>query len=117
MIRWMLRILIFGLLGVVAGGLIVTIAEGEEAQFCYDPYGTAVVPEFKATQTLIQVKWSGVPRGEEAGSSWYYDEETDTSICVMWVRMPEQILGDPDMDALGHEVLHCLTGDFHPENE
>lgn len=81
--------------------------------FCYAPYGTDVEPEFEAKQALIQIHWLSGERGEEAESSYYYDEETSTTICVIWVHRPEQVLGDPDMDALGHELLHCLIGDFH----
>jgi len=96
--------------------VVVLSAGGLAAEYCYDPYGTGVIPEFEAKQTLVVVNWVDVGRGGDAGSSYYYDEETRTSICEVWVRMPEQILGDPDMDALGHEVLHCLAGDYHPED-
>lgn len=107
------------LFGIAAGLWIassVKAEENEDGWYCYAPYGTAVIPEFSAERSLIEVRWLTQPRGVEVQSTWYYDEDTDTSICVMWVRMPEQILGDPDMDAFGHEALHCFIGDFHPED-
>lgn len=89
---------------------VYTLAE----EVCYAPYGTDVGEgEFDALRSLIEIHWLYGERGEEANSSWYYDEETDTSICVIWVHRPEQVLGDPDMDALGHEAMHCFIGDFH----
>jgi len=94
--------------------LVSAVALAEE--YCYDPYGSAVIPEWKANQTTILVTWTDAPRGGGANSEWMYDEVEKISICRIWVRMPEQILSDPDMDSLGHEVLHCLTGDFHPED-
>lgn len=90
----------------------VTLAAG----YCYEPYSTAVVTEFEAEQALVIIHWTDTGRGGDAASTLYYDEDTLTSICEVWVHKPEQILGDPDMDALGHEVLHCLVGDFHPED-
>jgi hypothetical protein len=90
---------------------------GAAALYCFNPYGTAVVPEYQATQSLIVVEWVTQGRGEQVDSSWFYDEETDTSICKIWIRLPDQILGDPDMDGIGHEVLHCLTGAFHPKDD
>ncbi len=116
--KTILRILILCTLGILVGGFLMTLAEAEtETRYCYEPYGTAVIPEHIATQALIQIRWEDTERAGDANSSWLYDEETKTGVCVIWVRMPEQILGDPDMDALGHEVLHCLIGDFHPEDE
>jgi len=109
-VRNFLNFVIVFLFG-VATGLLVTPAAAEE--YCYEPYGTIVQPEYIATRTVIEVVWLLGPRGDTAESSWHYDEETGVSVCKIWVRLPEQILGDPDMDALGHEVLHCLTGNFH----
>lgn len=99
---------------VVIAFSVATRAGSEK--YCYHPYSTPVLPEHLAKRTFMEVIWLDQPRGIEAKSAWAYDEETETSICRIWVRMPNQILGDPDMDSLGHETLHCLTGDFHPED-
>ncbi len=84
-----------------------------EEEYCYEPYGAPVEEEYRAGRTLIQVVYLDAERGEEANASYLYDEETDTTICKIWIRVPDQVIGDPDMDSIGHEVLHCLIGDFH----
>jgi hypothetical protein len=55
-------------------------------------------------------------RGGDNYAQWVVGDD-GTADCTLWINMPEQILGDPDMDGMGHELLHCLTGDFHPEDE
>ena len=92
---------------------IIREAYAEEDEYCYEPYGAPVEEEYRAGRTLIQVVYLDVERGEEANASYLYDEETDTAICKIWIRVPDQVIGDPDMDSIGHEVLHCLIGDFH----
>jgi len=97
--------------------IAMTEVYSEEEEFCYAPYGGPVEPEFQAETTLVTVKWIKAERGMEAYASWLYDSETNATICVITARMPDQVLGDPDMDSLGHELLHCLTGDFHQGDE
>ena len=46
--------------------------EAEEEQFCYEPYGTAVQPEFLAKQTYIKVTWLDDVRGAAATAIWMY---------------------------------------------
>ena len=93
--------------------IFVTEAYGED--YCYKPYGTDVQVEFSAEYSLIKINWIKGGRGDvDSLASYYYDEETNATICVITARLPDQVLGDPDMDSLGHELLHCLTGDFHP---
>jgi len=82
-------------------------------KYCYEPYGAPVGEEFVAGRVLVQVVWVEGERGSEVHSSWSYDEETDTTICKVWIRRPEQVEGDPDMTGVGHEFLHCAIGDFH----
>ena len=84
-----------------------------EEEYCYVPYGVGVHPEFVAGISLVTMKWVDGPKGMEAWASYMYDEETNSTICVITARMPDQIIGDPEMDSLGHEFLHCVTGDFH----
>lgn len=84
---------------------------GEE--YCYTPYEEDVRPEFVADISLVTIRWVEGERGMEAFASYYYDEETKATICLIAARMPTNVIGDPDMDTLGHELLHCLTGDFH----
>jgi len=100
-----------GLMIILGLSIAATEVYGEE--YCYVPYGVGVHPEFVAGTSLVKVNWIEGERGMEAQASYMYDEETNSTICVITVRMPDQVIGDPDMDSLGHELLHCLTGDFH----
>jgi len=89
------------------------VADVEE--YCYTPYPSPVTQEFKAARVLVEIEYLDTGRGELVESSWYYDEETDTTICKIWIRIPDDVIGDPDMDGLGHEFLHCMIGNFHPD--
>ena len=91
------------------------VADVEE--YCYTPYPSPVTQEFKAARVLVEIEYLDTGRGELVESSWYYDEETNTTICKIWIRVPDDVIGDPDMDGLGHEFLHCMIGNFHPDEE
>lgn len=93
--------------------LLVAALEAYGEEYCYVPYGTGVHPEFVAGTSLVKVNWVEGERGMAAFASYMYDEETNSTICLITARMPDQVIGDPEMDSLGHEFLHCLTGDFH----
>jgi len=82
---------------------------------CYTEYGGPPQLEHRATHTLIEVVYMDGPVGMETEASWAYDDETGISICKIWIRIPDKILGSADMDGMGHELLHCLTGDYHPD--
>lgn len=87
-------------------------------QVCYQTSGESVKPEYRAEGTSLRVNWvqgTVMYEGEEAVglSVWVYDDDTNTSVCEIWVPMPEQVMGDDDMDTVGHELLHCLAGEFH----
>ncbi len=91
----------------------MSINSAKAVDVCYEPYGGPVEPEYVVDQVLVQIIWVEGERGLETESSFSYDEEINTGICIIWVRMPDEILGDSDMDSIGHEFLHCATGDFH----
>jgi len=55
-------------------------------------------------------------RGGDAFAEWVVRDD-GIADCTLWIHMPQQVLGDPDMDGIGHELLHCLAGNFHPEDE
>ena len=100
--------------------IVATQAYGSEdpdaysnEEYCYVPYGTGVHPEFIAGTSLIKMNWVEGERGMVAYASYLYDEETNSTICLITARMPDQVIGDPEMDSLGHELLHCMTGEFH----
>lgn len=85
--------------------------------FCYEPYGAPIQAEYVLKGTLVLVRWlpaSQMPPNTEAYASWKVDFENNMSVCLLTATPPQQVLGDPRMDALGHELLHCLTGNFHP---
>lgn len=103
---------------VVVGMMLLMPAEAQPVlEYCYAPYGSDVQPEYQVGHTLIRINWLDQTRGNTVESEWIYDEATNMSLCEVWIRIPEQILGDPDMDSLGHEFLHCLVGGFHPEDK
>jgi len=93
---------------------MATAAETDD--YCYAPYSTKVQPERMSTRAVVEVRWfhDGL-RGGDAFSDWTVRSD-GTADCVLWIHMPQQILGDPDMDGIGHEFLHCVAGDFHPED-
>ena len=93
----------------------VTLEVTAVEEYCYAPYPSSVTQEFKAARALVEIEYLDTGRGELVESSWYYDEETDTVLCKIWIRIPDDVIGDPDMDGLGHEFLHCMIGNFHPD--
>ena len=97
-----------------------TCPEGFE---CYRAYGTDVRPEYILMGTIVRVHFLEPTEitlpdtGESvAGYSTYRldPQGRPFSWCEIYVPMPEQVLGDSAMDTIGHELLHCVTGDFHP---
>ena len=94
--------------------LMISFTEVRAKEYCYDPYGSPVTPEFVVEWSFIKFNWVEGERGMEAYASYAYDEETNSTVCLITARMPDEVIGDPEMDSLGHEVLHCVTGDFHP---
>ena len=98
----------------LAFAMLIIIQESHAEEYCYDPYGVSVTPEFVADWAFVTFNWVEGERGMEALASYVYDEDTNSTICVVTARMPDQVIGDPDMDAIGHEIMHCITGDFHP---
>jgi hypothetical protein len=94
-----------------------------EYAVCYEPYdppfvdyGDANVHKVELTVHWIDTE-TATDNGAEAWSEFIILPEQDTSICDIYVQPPVAMLGDPLMDALGHEVLHCLAGNFHAVDE
>ncbi len=88
-------------------------ARAEEICYCAEQYGVPVKPEYIADWAFVTFNWVEGEPGMAAHASYVYDEETNSVICVVTARMPDNVLGDPEMDSIGHEILHCVTGDFH----
>lgn len=91
-----------------------------ENMVCYVPYGEAVEPEYVLEGTIVKVNFidpADMPDGYEAYAQFTVDPNQKFSWCVITTTMPEHVLGDSAMDALGHELLHCLTGQFHTPTE
>ena len=87
-----------------------------ETMVCYEPYGSSVEPEYILAGTIVQVKFVSadeLPDGFEAYAQWEVDTDKNISWCIITTTLPKQVLGDAAMDALGHELLHCITGQFH----
>lgn len=97
---------------------IADITPVEETElYCYEPYGAIIEPKYILNGTIVAVEFidaGDMPDGTEAYARWSVDFDANVSYCVITAVLPEHMLGDPRMDALGHELLHCLTGEFHP---
>lgn len=93
----------------VAIGVILLLADLAKAS---EP----IVAEFHAHQAIVKIEW--VDEGDElldeewGATSYYHDEETQTTICVITTSRPV-LVDDVWSDTLGHELLHCLMGDYH----
>lgn len=109
--------------------MIVESAAQDIDPICYENQGVIVQPTREMTNLLISVNWfdtldeleSVLERrtGEDQTGTEGYSEcetyaERDIGWCEIWVVRPTYVLGDPNMDSLGHEVLHGLMGDYHP---
>lgn len=84
---------------------------------CYEAYGAPVEPEYILNGSVVLVQFiaeEDMPDGMEAYAQYSVDFDTNTSLCVITTILPIRVLGDSKMDALGHELLHCITGSFHP---
>lgn len=89
---------------------------------CYENVGELVKPEFELNNVSLTVHWYntveelGSATGQhdaEALSSCEHYPVANMAFCEVWVARPRNVVGDPQMDSLGHEVLHGLMGDFH----
>lgn len=96
---------------------IADIRPVPEDLYCYEPYGAPVEAEYILLGSVVVVNFiahEDMPDGLEAYAEYVADFENNLSFCKITTVMPERMLGDHRMDALGHELLHCLTGAFHP---
>lgn len=89
------------------------------SEVCYEAHGELVKPEFRADTAILKIVYVNGPfdyNGEKVVGLALYtglDPDTDTNICKLFVPIPTHVYGDDKMDTLGHELLHCLVGDFH----
>lgn len=96
---------------------LADISPAPDDLYCYEPYGAPVEAEYVLDGSVVLVRFidkSDMPDGYDAYAEYIADFDANISLCVITTMMPEQVLGDSRMDALGHELLHCLTGAFHP---
>ena len=95
-------------------GLLLAFSGSASEQYCYEPYGSPVIATHHVSNLMISVNWIDDDVGDsEAWSKCEINEKHNTGWCEIWVKRPQKVIGDPAMDALGHEVLHGLLGDFH----
>lgn len=91
--------------------------ECPETMVCYEAYGPPVEPEYILNGSIVMVNFvaeEDMPDGYEAYAQYSVDFDANLSFCLITTVIPKQTLGDSKMDALGHELLHCITGGFHP---
>ncbi len=87
-----------------------------EEEVCYKPYGEPVTSTHHVTTLLISVHWIDPDDYDAEGASeCLIEEHLNTGWCEVWIPKPVRVLGDPYMDAIGHEIMHGLEGDFHDE--
>lgn len=89
---------------------------------CYESRGEHVVPEYELEGALVRVHlYDTVAEvqaavGDSTGEAFAAYEvlpELNVSRCEIWAARPRYVLGDPNMDSLGHELMHCIGGAFH----
>ncbi len=88
-----------------------------ESLICYEPYGAPVEAEYVLDGSIVIIKFvdaSEMADDEEAYAVYTVDFKLNASICLIVAQFPTHVLGDPIMDSIGHEFLHCIVGDFHP---
>lgn len=102
----------------------IVVQEARAEEVCYEAYSTPVVVEYRITNLMITaymfdtVEELAADVGEDV-AAWSECEtivEQNIAWCEIWMVIPTNVLGDPHMDGLGHETLHGLIGDFHPED-
>lgn len=89
---------------------------------CYAPYGTEVTPEYEVTNVMVTAyvfdtaEELSADVGEKVASYSVCETlvEENVAWCEVWIVQPTNVLGDPAMDGIGHEVGHGIWGDFHP---
>lgn len=93
---------------------IATAVAEKDEPWCVAEDRGKVVPEFRADAALIYWRTTTDDNdGKYGDASWLLDEELNITTCLIDSPMPADVWGDEDMDTLGHEALHCFTGDFH----
>lgn len=88
-----------------------------EDTLCYPTTGVSVEAQHHLLGSVVRIEWrtrEQMPENVQAFSEWRVDYENNLSLCVIFAEFPELVYGDIRMEALGHELLHCLTGEFHP---
>jgi len=99
---------------------IVPISD-ETQQVCYETDGELVKPEYEAEliglrvnlyDTVEQITAATGEKDIEGLASF---ERLSSGVveCEIWASRPRIVLGDAAMDTLGHELLHCISGEFH----
>jgi hypothetical protein len=119
--------LLFGIILINPALSEETSPEYDDSIACYEGGDELVKPEFVVQNLLVTANVYAteadlIEAVEAMGYSTVEDLELseceihpDQNIgwCEIWVVMPTKVLGDPNMDAIGHEVAHGLFGDFH----
>ncbi len=101
---------------VLAVLLAFAISEAHAEQACYEGAEELVKPEYMIGNLLITMHWLPADQDDPEADGWsecLTDLENNIAWCDVYVTLPTHVLGDPHMDALGHEIMHGLTGDFH----
>ncbi len=118
--------------GCASGPVVTTAAKVVEAidtrdgegLVCYEPYGGPIKKEgrYNVKHLLVSAFWYdsedevswAVGQPAAAWSECIWSDDGIMGWCDIYTVEPVEVLGDPHMDALGHEVLHGFWGpDWH----
>lgn len=113
----MRTVVAFVLLAIFAGVIVA-----QEDLVCYEPDKIPwcdaedrgpVEPEYNITSISLIVNWTTLK--DDWGKIEYeaYPKKNH-AFCEIWLPKPKRVWGDALMESLGHEVFHCLAGEFHP---
>lgn len=99
---------------------IVPVSDATQ-QVCYETDGELVKPEYESQFIRLRVNLYDTAEqltaatGERdiEGLASFERFKNEIVDCEIWAIRPRIVLGDAAMDTLGHELLHCISGEFH----
>lgn len=103
----------------VTGAFISTAiaAKKDAVPWCVAEDRGPVKPEYNITNGAFIIHW-GKLKDNWGEAEYEAHPDQNMVFCELWIeKRPAKVWGDPEMDTLGHELGHCLWGDFHPGYE
>ncbi len=82
-----------------------------------EPHGVPPEAEHVLDLSIVRLVFkdaSEMPPDTEAQAEYIVNLEESFSLCRIEAQFPTHTLNDPIMESIGHELLHCIVGNFHP---